>query len=191
MENIYPWARIWTQPRKTIRALIEKAPREMIIWLALIQGVISGFYWIDPIKAEFPTLHIALTYILCIVIGAIYGIVELYLVAWLYTFCGKWMGGSGTYQEVKCAVGWSFYPFIISGLFGLFSYYAVPNPWFQGIIGLISTVAFIWGLVILFQLVGEAHHISAWRALASVFIALAIVIGVFFVLSFILGLFLR
>ena len=128
-------------------------------------------------------MHPFLVITLCILGGAAYGIGLFYLVSWLYTFCGRWIGGKGTYTEVKCAVGWSYYPFIVSGVIGLFSYYFIYVPWLQGFFGLASTIAFIWGLIILFKTVAEAHRFGAWRGVGTVVIALAIVFGVMMILS--------
>lgn len=184
-KQLYPWGTLWTKPRKTIRDQINRDPHKTVLWLAISQGVVAGLYWIDSLMLNYPNLHIAIIYTLCILGGAAYGVGMLYLVSWLYTFCGKWIGGIGQYVEVKCAVGWSYYPFIIAGLFGLFSYYAIPNPWLQGLFAIISTTALVWGLIILFKGVAEAHQFGAWRGVATVIIALMIVLGAMTLLSWI------
>lgn len=182
-KQVYAWGPLWTKPRKTIRELIDSDPHKNVFWLALCNGVLTGIYWVQSLILSHPNMHLALIYSLCIIVGAGYGVGMLYLVSWIYKFCGKWLGGTGTYTEVKCAVGWSYYPFIVAGLIALFSYYLVPTPWLQGAFALASTTAFVWGLVILFKVIAEAHHFGAWRAVGSVVIALIIIFGVMTIAS--------
>lgn len=183
-KQVYAWGSLWTKPRHTIRALIDSDPHKNVFWLALCHGVISGLYWVQSIMLSQSTMHFALIYSLCIIVGAAYGVGMLYLVSWIYTFCGKWLGGIGTYTNVKCAVGWSYYPFIVAGLIALFSYYFVPNLWWMQIaLALASSTAFIWGLVVLFKVIAEAHHFGSWKAIATVIIAILIVLGAVTILS--------
>ena len=183
-QNItYAWGSLWTKPRKTIRHMINTDPHKNVFWLAVCYGILSGLYWIETLSQARENMHIALVYSLCIIVGAAYGVGMFYLISWIYTFCGKWLGGTGKYNEVKCAVGWSYYPFIIAGLIALVSYYISPIPWIQAIFALASTVVFIWGMVILFKVIAEAHNFGAWKGVGSVVIALIIVFGVMTILS--------
>ncbi|MBS0624196.1 MAG: YIP1 family protein [Verrucomicrobia bacterium] len=183
------WLNLWVHTRHTIRMLIERAPTANILWLALLHGLILGLYWVPTVALYYPYAGASFLYILCLLAGAITGIIQLYVVAWLYLFCGRWLGGQGTYQAVKCAVGWSFYPFIIAGICGILSALTMPHPILQGLFSLISITAFIWGLVILFKVVAEAHRFSAWRAVVAVVIAVLFILAFFFILSFLSALF--
>ncbi|MCH9608837.1 MAG: hypothetical protein S4CHLAM45_06460 [Chlamydiales bacterium] len=186
-KQLYPWGSLWTKPRKTIRAQIERDPHKTVLWLAVCQGIVSSFYWIDAVQAEYPGLHIGLVYILTILGAIATSIGTFYLMSWVYKFCGHWIGGKGHYTEVKCAVGWSYYPSIVAGLLGLASYYVAFAPGLQKALGLGSSIAFIWGLIILIKTVAESHRFGAWRGVATIVLG-AIVVGfALFIITFAVG----
>lgn len=180
-----PWIGIWTHPRQTIRALIDRCPKQHILWLAALNGVIVGLTWVrslfirDPASLEkSPALIITLL----IIIGALLGIFHLYFGAWLYRVTGKWVGGKGNFTDVKCATGWSCYPFIIVGLFNLLTTYLVGYPLLEIIVGFVYLALLVWSLIIFFKLIGEAHLISAWRAVAALLIAFCLIFVAFMLL---------
>jgi len=183
------WLTLWVRPRQTLRMLLEKAPTANILWLAFVHGLIVGLYWVQTVGTYHPHTAPSLLYLLCMLIGAGVGIFQLYFVAWLYLFCGRWLGGTGSYRDLKCAVGWSFYPFIIAGLFGLLSGWTIPHVWIQGFLSLLSVTAFIWGIVTVFKLVAEAHLFSAWRSIVTVILAIFFSLLFIFILNFIIALF--
>lgn len=175
--QINPWISIWCSPKKTLRALLEKDPKRVILWLAIVSGVISAFSWLGYLwlyKPSHPEYQTALFIIGTVVVGVIAGLIHLYFGGWLYRLTGSWLGGKGTFTEVKCAIGWSFYPFIIAGIFGLISMLAFPNPWLQSTFGLLNVIVAIWGFVILMNLIGEAHSFSAWKAVLAFLIAVVL-----------------
>ncbi len=177
-QNINPWTHIWVHPKKTIRSILDRDPRRMIIWLALIEGVISAFAWAGQAGTAHPDrqdFHNFWALLALFVSGGIFGIIHLYFGGWLYKLTGSWLGGKGTFTDVKCAVGWSNYPFILANIASLISLLVVPNPWLQGLFGLITLVFAVWGIVIFLNMVGEAHRFSAWRALLAVFIAVILI----------------
>jgi Yip1 domain len=183
-ENINPWLGLWVQPRKTLRAILTTDPKKWIVWLAIIGGILSAlslaaFSWYPP-KAVF--LHPFLILILAIV-GAIVGIVHLYFSSWLLTMTGSWLGGKGNFTEVKCAVGWSYYPFIIADILAIVSIYSTHNPWLKLVAGTLNVIAGVWGFVIFVKLVGEAHQFSAWKGLLSFLIALVLVFVAFMIVA--------
>lgn len=174
----------WIHPRQVIRQLIDTKPTSYIVPFAILHGLIAGLYWMSTVYLYLPLLPIFAIMLLSLVGGAIIGVIQLYVMGWLYRICGRWLGGTGTYQDLKCAVGWSFYPFIVVGCLGILSAITFPHPWIQSLFGCLSLVGFVWGLVILFRIVAEAHHFaSAWRGLVTVVIALLLVLGVFFILG--------
>lgn len=177
-EQNNPWVTIWTHPRLTMKRILQNNPLKMIIPLAVANGLVSaiswiGFYWTSaPHREDYQhyTFVIAL-----LVTGGLLGILNLYVGSWLLRITGSWVGGKGGFREVKSAVGWSNYPFIISGIFSILAYTFVSYPILEIIFGLLNIIVFIWAVVIFFNLVGVAHAFSPWRAIVALLIAFVIV----------------
>ncbi len=185
-ENINPWVQIWVRPKKTMRSILDKDPRRVIIWLAIIGGIVSAFAWIGYIWITYPDrqdFRHAFFLLLILVGGGISGLIYLYVAGWLYKLTGSWLGGVGTFTDVKCAIGWSNYPFILANIVSFLSILVVPNPWLQAIFGLINVVIVVWGVIILLNLVGEAHRFSAWRALLAFIIGLVLIFVAIMIVS--------
>ncbi|MCH9626341.1 MAG: hypothetical protein S4CHLAM123_15380 [Chlamydiales bacterium] len=172
--SINPWFDMWVHPKKTIRSLIDTNPYKVIIWLAIIGGILSAFGGIVYLWVQIPereNTHRAVFVVAALIAGGILGLIHLYFGGWLYTLTGSWIGGKGNFTGVKCAVGWSNWPFILTHIISILSLWAVPNPWLQSILGLIDLILVIWGLVIFLNMLGEAHRFSAWKALLAIIIA--------------------
>ena len=190
-ENINPWLQIWTAPRKTLRALLAH-PKRTIIWLAVLWGIISAWAFIfsngDRVPEFAAKFHRPLYFIPFLIVGGILGVVLLYFLGWLYKWIGSWIGGKGNFTEVKCAVGWSNYPFIVANLLSILSYLSGAHPILRGVFAVLSLIFAIWALVIFFHLIGESHQFSAWKAVLCFIIAAIIVFIIFMIFAFIIPL---
>lgn len=185
--NLHPWLSIWVKPRATMRKILDTNPLSAIIWFAIIWGVISGFSMINHMwnrYTEHPEFRSVLYAASFLIGGAIFGIIFLYFAGWLYKLTGSWIGGKGTFTQVKCAVGWAYYPFIISTIFGLLVLLFIGFPWLVTVLGFLQLATLVWGFVIFLNLLAEAHNFSVWRALGAVLIAYVLV----FIVLMILGL---
>jgi hypothetical protein len=185
-ENINPWIHIWVRPKKTMRFILDRDSKRVIIRLAIIGGVVSSFTWLEYIWSIYPDrqdLKQNLYTVLILIGGGFSGLIYLYVAGWLYKLTGSWLGGKGTYTDVKCAVGWSNYPFILANVASFLSLLAIPNPWLQAIFGLIDVVIVVWSVMIFLNLVGGAHRFSAWRALLAFIIGLVLVFATIMIAS--------
>ena len=188
MENqdINPWKQIWTQPRKTMRSILSTDPRKTIVWLAIISGILGALTYAFSLKVSQPPRveHLPVLPILAILIaGGIFGLIHLYFGGWLYRLTGSWIGGKGSFTDVKSAVGWSNYPYIVGSIFGLLGLLAIPHLWLQFIFGLLNFVILIWGLVIFLNLLSESHQFSIWKGILTVLIAAALIFVVIMVIA--------
>jgi hypothetical protein len=174
--NINPWLKLWTKPRGTLRAILATDPKGVIIWLAIIAGVLSALSfaivsWHPPKESSY-----RLWLLLAMVIGGgIIGIIHLYFVSWLLQLTGSWIGGKGNFIEVKCAVGWSNYPFILADIFAILSVLSTHLIGLKALFALLNLIAAVWGLIIFMKLIGEAHQFSAWKGVCAVLIALVLI----------------
>ncbi len=190
-EKINPWLQIWVNPKKMIRAMIDRNPTRVIIWLAILWGILSGLSSTSYLMLTYPhnALYRNVFFVITVLIaGGFFGIIYLYIGGWLFKLTGAWVGGKGTFTSVKCAIGWSYYPFIIAHVIGYFSVLSIPNIWLQSLFGLINVVITVWGMIIFLNVVGEAHRFSAWKALLAWMIALVLVLVVIMLISLLIPL---
>lgn len=176
--QINPWITIWLYPKKTMHHLLATNPKKVILWLAIIGGVLSSISWVNYLWVQYPErkdLHQVLVVLAVMLMGGITGIIYLYLGGWLYQLTGSWVGGKADFTQVKCAVGWANYPFIVASLFALFSLLVIPNPWLQALVGLLYVVSTVWAFVIFINLLAQAHQFSAWKALLSFLITVLLI----------------
>lgn len=170
--DINPWVHIWTEPRKTMRSILNNNPNRAIIILAIVAGALSAFSLLLMHWPSFKEIgqHPAIL-IITLIIGAVLGLVLLHFMGWLLTLTGSWLGGKGSYTDVKSAVGWGNYPNIIGQLLGILRIFSLSNFWLQLILGIITFAYGIWTFIISLKLIGEAHQFSAWKSLLALVIA--------------------
>ncbi len=185
-----PWIDLWIYPRSTFRHILETNLYQYIFWLALFGGVLSGlnflaYAWTHyPLHTHQPISALALS----ITIGALLGLINLYVGGWLFRLTGSWVGGKGTFAQVKCAVGWSSYPYMFSTLFSLFSYFSLNHLWVALSFGILNVVFLIWGFIIFLKILAEAHQFSIWRALGALLLAMVLLFVVFMIIALIIPL---
>ncbi|MFN0065108.1 MAG: Yip1 family protein [Chlamydiales bacterium] len=179
-----PWLSIWFQPRNTLRVMAQKRSSVVLIWLALLFGLLNGIGWIVYLyqipEWSLQSISVMLAKIL---LGVVFGFINLYFSSWLFFWTGRWIQGKGSFRQVKCAVGWSYYPFIPAALLGLLSFWLVPYPRVQPIIALLFTVMAVWSFILALKLLGEAHSFSAWHALVTMMISLALLFALTLVIA--------
>jgi len=200
-----PWLGLWVKTRKTFQRILDTNPYRAIIWLALISGFVSGLSTlIGTILAESGAADQPYQGIFArgafLFLRALMGIVTLYLGGWLLQLTGSWLGGKGSFTDVKCAVGWSNYPLIVANLLAIANLLIIPMPVMRHFLGQggnlplfwgmhlsfgpLGIVAAIWGFIIFLKVVGQAHKFSAWRALWSLLLSILLLIVASGVLTF-------
>ena len=183
-----PWITIWTRPRATIRQVVETNVNYRVVFLAMLAGALSRLEsrWAQvpgtPGSAAFPMLVVV-----SVVVGAIAGIIGLYINGVLLKWSGAVLGGIGTYAEVRAALAWAEVPVIVAVSIGIISIligtggpmmpYGGSGAESSLSVSLLHAIFGIWSFILVLKCVGEVHRFSAWRALAAiVLIAVAIVI---------------
>jgi hypothetical protein len=193
MENGYinPWLHIWCHPRKTMRYILATNPKRMILWLALVSGMIATLSFFLSIRTQPPPLvrtFSTLSLVGILIAGGLIGLIHLYVGGWLYRLTGSWIGGQGTFIGVKSAVGWSNYPFLIASLLGICGLVILPHLWLQILFGLLNFIVLIWGLVIFVKLLSEAHNFSVWRGILTILLGVAIIFAIAMLLTLLIPL---
>jgi hypothetical protein len=180
--TLNPWISMWTQPRATIRQIVATNPRHQVLLVAAL-----GSAGQLPQQEEIPTDADA-AYLLGIVVGqaimgAVIGIIALFVLGWLIKVVAHWFGGIGNTLHTRAAFAWSSVPAIwyLPVIWALNVWWALdpPNPAAgptpMGAVfllaGFIALVLAIWELVLLSLTVAEVHQIHGGLGFAAVFVA--------------------
>jgi hypothetical protein len=184
--HLDPWLSMWLRPRATVRQVLDTNPNSQVLLLAALSGIVNMFgnAAARSLGDRVPLVGVIA---LCVLGGALGGILGLYLGGALLAWMGRTLGGHGQAPEVRTALAWAAVPTIWGGILlvpelilfqeELFTS-ATPridaNPILEVlllVLGLIEIVIGLWTAVVFLKSLGEAHRFSAWRSLATTFLA--------------------
>lgn len=183
-----PWKDIWFQPRRTIQDIIDTDPRYDVLPLAALVGI-SNALDRASLKNAGDTLDLAVIIGICVVGGAVSGLITLFLFGWLLEASGRWLGGRGSQLNLRAAMAWGSLPVICTlplwipqiVLYGkeIFSQEAPriggdPVPF--TILLLVELVLAVWGVVLVLKCIGQVQGFSAWRALGNLLLATLLIV---------------
>jgi hypothetical protein len=180
-----PWFSIWFEPRATIRQLVQTDDEHFVLVLAGLGGVslslilaILGIVELSNWEEIFMFAGVA---------GPIIGCIGLYIHGWLACWTGRWIGGSGSTEQIRCALAWSNVPSL-----GLIPAWLAWLAWFGGngftsdapdldpspipvlpamVLILLAIIGLAWELIIFLKGLAEVQGFSAWRALGNYVLA--------------------
>jgi hypothetical protein len=189
-----PYLTIWTEPRRTIREIVDRDPRYRVIFLIVLGAEVSalGGLKINPPPAAselFAFGHVwHLFQLAMLVLSPPLAIISLYLGAVLMRWAGGVIGGVATAVEVRAAMAWATIPSTVAAAIytvalttGMVRFEVQVEPPSldslrtigQQIGGLQIAVLILglWGFVIWLKCMGEVHRFSFWKALGASMIA--------------------
>ena len=191
--RLNPWLSIWTKPRRTMRQILDDDPERLVLVLAALGGISQA---LDNASTRSAADHLSLLAVLAgaVALGAVGGIVGLYVSAVVLRVTGSWLGGTASSRELRAALAW---PNVLTAwalllwipellLFGR-ELFTTEMPRTDASLPLTVTffcfafveiVIAIWSVVVVVKCVAEAQRFSAWRALGSICVAIAFVLGV-------------
>ncbi len=193
-ERVTPYLTIWTEPRATIRRIVETDPDRNVIALAAISPALAVLEreWMRALEEPMGVLW-PIRVVFAVVIVALFGVAFLYIEAIPLTWAARALGGIGAARETRTAIAWGKIPAITASAASIVALLsgamAPPEIGINGLpkmtpptfeFGGMHTVLGIWGFVIVLKGIGEVHQISAWRALLAeliVLVAFVLVIG--------------
>jgi len=179
-----PWRRIWTRPRATLRSLVDAGPNHSALIISagwgVVQSLLQGAQ--NNVGARAPVFAILL---MAIPIGALWGLLQLYLLTGLFYLVGRWTGARVPFNHVRSVVAWASLP--LAATLGLWlvgtlvfgrSFFldvdvvaATEQPGLLlslGILYLATLGLWVWSLVILIQGLAEVQRVSAAKAIGTV-----------------------
>ncbi|PIC64566.1 hypothetical protein CSV79_06315 [Sporosarcina sp. P13] len=189
-----PLVSIWTQPKETIRYVLEYKTWTysfLILFLSAISLGLTSFADTDIL----PDFSLVATVILAIISTFIGSIISLFIAAGLYTWVGKWLRGKGNFKDMFQMIPISSIPLIwmlpinllLVVVFGksLFMDTNEPTVWMSlptTLLLLTNLLTFglgIFSLVILSKGIGIVHQFSSWRGFGVIVIIFGIALVLF------------
>jgi membrane protein DedA with SNARE-associated domain len=189
-EPLNPWLSIWTRPRATLRQILDTNPRAWVHRLAILGGI--GEFIGTHIPDSPPMPHLSPMEMLgtkC-VLGILGGLIGLYLGSFVVWMTGRWIGGQGTFVQVRAASAWPNVLTVWGALLWLplFAYLGLegvnvgPESFFDDSVGLmlflpilaLGGVVIVWRIVVFLKCLAEAHRFSAWHALGAALIGIVL-----------------
>lgn len=186
-----PWTAIFTRPRVVMRQILDRDPSRRVHLLALAGGIVEMLGSDVRVLKHFG-MPLGAIIALKVTLGALCGLLVLYLGSGLLLMTGRWLGGRGSFVEVRSATAWSHVPAIWSALLWLpllgylgFEAFNLDVDTMRGDpvglllfvpIGIAGFVLFVWRVVIYCKCLGEAHRFSAWHGLGAAILAALVVV---------------
>lgn len=200
--GINPWLKMWVEPRKTIRTIVNFDPKYRF-------AVLSGIYGFPMMLHIAQNLNLSDYYvtggilIVALLLSVFAGMLGITITSALLSWTGKWIGGKAPFLNIRAAVGWSNIPNIINIVMwlimiahfgGMVFNRNFPQMPFMGgemlfvlSIFLVQFIMAIWSFVMLLISLSEVQGFSAWKALLNMIIPSVMVIIVVWVVMFIMS----
>jgi hypothetical protein len=196
-QSANPWLSIWTQPRQTIRQIVNTNPSFQFVPLCMVYGfpILMHLARYFALGTAMPVWSILL---LSIILSPIAGFIGLSFWSVLLKWTGRWVGGRSNYLNIRASVSWSNVPNIVNGaiwlLLGLIVGSELFLPGVTGgismnmakfvlILSIIQLIAMVWGLVILIMTLAEVQKFSIWKAIANIVIPCVILLVLGYILN--------
>lgn len=201
-----PLISIWSRPTDTLRYMLKEKTARYGFFIFFLGTIGSGFF-VSTSTGLFdglPLLAIVLLAFSSNYIGALLG---WWLSSVLYTWIGKWLGGTGTFSDMARIVPAGTIPiiwlapmnFLLLAVYGSRLFEAPTDPLIPtnlpiGIYFLTNMISIgvgIYGTVLSCKGIGLVHGFSAWRGLGvlAIVFAFGVVLGVILIFFLVFSLF--
>jgi Yip1-like protein len=193
--SITPFYTIWTEPRATIRRIVETDPTRNVIALVAVGPALNALasQWSKALgnNANLSVLW-PLWVVVSVALEAALGVLFLYIFGAIFKWSGSLLGGVASRVEVRAAIAWSQVPGIAAEIVLLVAVLmGIPMPTPGATPGMlphidaafykvlvIEGVLGFWGFIVSLKCIGEVHRFSAWRAFVAILIPPLIVMVV-------------
>jgi hypothetical protein len=188
-----PWVSMWTEPRETVRQLMQQGQDGRVLLLGALAGVAQLLD--GAVRGQLGDSALLSNILLVVVLlGAPTGLASLYLGSWLTAWTGRWLGGTADASALRVPIAWGGLPVVAGLVLGLVAFALVGSDLFTaptarvGANPVVSLFMFgmiiltLWAVVLLAQSIAEAQgYASAWRGLGNLLLAgltlIAVVVG--------------
>ena len=203
IDSLRPFFSLWIAPRETIRRLVDTDPTRYVIALAMLRGGLGRLEiaWFSALSQRTPVNPLwPVGVAFRVVLGAILGVIGLYLGAWLFGIFCRILGGVSSAIEMRAALAWSYIPGVTAATISiaLVLFGAVNPPEFKHSrlpvmtgstieLALVNAVLIGWGVIVQLNCIGEVNRFSAWRSLAAILLMLAVLAVLILLVAYLAG----
>jgi hypothetical protein len=197
--EIKPWLSIWVKPKQTVRALINYNVKYRFFVLSLLYGLPTMLQMAQNLSLgsvfSLPAIILA-----SLILSPIFGCLGLLLCTAFITWTGRWLGGKGSFLEMRCGVSWTNATNLVTVLvWGALIAQFKEVIFYEGFARMpmtvneasclsvyffIQLVVAVWSFVLLLYAVSEVHRFSIWKALLNIVIAFVVGVAVSWVVIF-------
>lgn len=190
--NLNPWITMWTNPRRTIREIINIAPKKGVFLLAVIFGLqyLLNFAHTFSLGVHFPPILIL---ILSIVASPLLGYFWFYLFGACLYYSGKLLKGQSKYYQIISSMAWSSVPylltlfmwfvFLVASAYSTFIQQTDNTTFF--FISFVILITAVWSLVLILKCLMEVQEFSCLRSIGNYLLGLVFYYIVLLVLALI------
>jgi hypothetical protein len=212
-----PYVGICVRPRATIRAIVDRDPRDRVIALVLIAAVVGALtnaihgYNYSPTAftisgKPIPVLapHTSrLIRLWTLALWPMLAVPFLYIYGALFRWTGSLLGGTAKAVEVRAAIAWPCVVTIVIVLANFALGFMLPPPpqpqvsqsmsaalaWWRSMLPhlIVAAPLWLWWWIVSLKCLGEVHRFSAWRALGAELIGFLVLGGATVVAFLVLG----
>lgn len=185
-----PWLKMWTKPRHTITSIVTSQPNYGVWWLAAAYGFPMLLNMLQSLSSA-ASLPLIVILLIAAIFSAPIGMLGFMITTALVQWTGRWLGGIGTFAEIRASIAWSNVTniatsvlwLLLVAVFGTDVFFRTfPQTPFEGAslalvttVFLLQTVLSIWSFVLLVQSLAEVQKYSVWRAIINVILPFVIV----------------
>jgi signal peptidase I len=167
----FPWLSVWFSPRQTIERLVAGPPSHLV-WLLVILGTIAGICQQLALARLVGLLHDWTFLLGLVLLGAVTGVVSLYLYAIILGWIGNWFGGQATRPQIRTAFAWSMLPIIAGGIVVLIVGITTDrSAMTSGTETVLSLIFSAWSLIVFLLMLGRVERFGFWPTICTYLIA--------------------
>jgi hypothetical protein len=193
-----PWFSILTEPKKTIRSIVDQNPNYGLLILSIIYGFCAflGFAQLLRLGEKLSIISILIP---AIILAPIMGYILFTFCSWLVFFTGKLIKGVAPFKHIRAAIAWSNVPLIVNALtwilliiifdkkivedFSTKEILSTPSIVLLLGVKFVQMIASIWSLVIYINALAEVQSFSILRAILNVILSMILGFLIVFLLS--------
>lgn len=202
MSATSPWKSMWTRPRETIRTVVKSNPNNQLWRLAAVYGfpMLLNMSQSMSLGASVPLIVIL---VVSALLAAPIGMLGFTITSALVQWTGRWLGGAGSFPQIRAAVAWSNVTNLGTSLLWLLLVLFMGSTVFLktfpqtnvaggtfALVGLIffaQTILSVWSFILLLCALAEVQKFSIWRAIVNVILPFVIVTIALWILFVFIG----
>lgn len=170
--NLNPLKSIWTHPKNTMRHILNVYPTRLVHTLA-IAGAFTRV-----ITFAINWNHWWVMAIVWFSLAIFCGLFMLYFFGGLLKWTGNWLGGKGTYQEVRSSIAWAQLPVVCFFVVEMLVLWIVQGDSGSLFYTSLLFVTGLWSAIILLCCLSEAQQFTFFRAFLNYVISSLILMAV-------------